>query len=63
MANFWDWVNKQANEQPATGDELLYADALKQRTVLFLRILPQQANRSAIGLLCAEHTLYRGAFP
>lgn len=31
MANFWDWVNKQANKQPATGDELLYADALKNQ--------------------------------
>lgn len=31
MANFWDWVNKQANKQPATGDELLYADALKKQ--------------------------------
>lgn len=26
MANFWDWVNKQANKQPATGDELLAND-------------------------------------
>ena len=31
MANFWDWVNKQANKQPTTGDELLYADALKKQ--------------------------------
>lgn len=31
MANFWDWVNKQANKQPTTGDELLYADALKNQ--------------------------------
>ena len=31
MANFWDWVNKQANKQAATGDELLYADALKNQ--------------------------------
>lgn len=31
MANFWDWVNKQANKQPTTGDELLYADALKSQ--------------------------------
>lgn len=31
MANFWDWVNKQTNKQPATGDELLYADALKNQ--------------------------------
>lgn len=31
MANFWDWVNKKANKQPATGDELLYADALKNQ--------------------------------
>lgn len=31
MANFWDWVNKQANKQPVTGDELLYADALKSQ--------------------------------
>lgn len=31
MANFWDWVNKQANKQLATGDELLYADALKKQ--------------------------------
>lgn len=31
MANFWDWVNKQANKQAATGDELLYADALKSQ--------------------------------
>lgn len=31
MANFWDWVNKQANKQTATGDELLYADALKNQ--------------------------------
>lgn len=31
MAKFWDWVNKQANKQPATGDELLYADALKNQ--------------------------------
>lgn len=31
MANFWDWVSKQANKQPATGDELLYADALKNQ--------------------------------
>ncbi len=26
MAKFWDWVNKQANKQPATGDELLAND-------------------------------------
>lgn len=31
MAKFWDWVNKQANKQPTTGDELLYADALKNQ--------------------------------
>lgn len=31
MANFWDWVNKQTNKQAATGDELLYADALKNQ--------------------------------
>lgn len=31
MANFWDWVNKQANKQSTTGDELLYADALKKQ--------------------------------
>lgn len=31
MANFWDWVNKQASKQPTTGDELLYADALKNQ--------------------------------
>lgn len=31
MANFWDWVNKKANKQPTTGDELLYADALKKQ--------------------------------
>lgn len=31
MANFWDWVNKKANKQPTTGDELLYADALKNQ--------------------------------
>lgn len=31
MANFWDWLNKQANKQPTTGDELLYADALKNQ--------------------------------
>lgn len=31
MANFWDWVNKQANKQPTTGDELQYADALKNQ--------------------------------
>ena len=31
MANFWDWVNKQANKQATTGDELLYADALKNQ--------------------------------
>ena len=31
MANFWDWVNKQANKQTTTGDELLYADALKNQ--------------------------------
>ena len=31
MANFWDWVNKQANKQATTGDELLYADAPKNQ--------------------------------
>lgn len=31
MAKFWDWVNKQANKQPTIGDELLYADALKNQ--------------------------------
>lgn len=34
MANFWDWVNKQANKQPTTGDELLYADALKNQEAI-----------------------------
>ena len=34
---------------------------LTPKAVLF-RVLSQQADRSAVGLLCAEHTLDGGAF-
>lgn len=31
MAKFWEWVNNVANRQPTTGDETLYADAVKNQ--------------------------------
>ena len=31
MAKFWEWVNNVANRQPMTGDETLYADAVKNQ--------------------------------